>query len=433
MHLTVILAVGVDSALISTHRSAWQSAGYVVIPTESTKEAIAHFRVGDFDVVLLGQAIPKEDKEKLAFLVRASGSRTPVICLAGATGDSESFADAAVKGEQQHFELLAGLGDLLAKSATTPDSKAVLKEVYSYDGEEMEAGHKNKENETYTAKRKESFGEGDDHPDRKAQIPKHDSFEHDLRHALERNEMTLHYQPKIDLKTGAMIGAEALSRWIHPTRGSVPPARFIPIAEQSGLILQIGAWVLREACTQARAWVDAGLPARTVAVNISANQLEEENFLKKLFAVLNETGLDPANLELDVTANVLMKRIEQTAPVLKSAQNLGVKVTADNLGASYPNFSMLRKMHLNALKIDRPFVRRIGGRSEDKTKVSTMINLGHRMNLRVIAEGVETVEQLEFLWEHGCDEAQGYYLGQPMPGEQLLGPPQRSHAISGMH
>ncbi len=433
MHLTVILAVGVDSALISTHRAAWQSAGYVVIPTESTREAIAHFKVGDFDVVLLGQAVPKEDMEKLAFLVRASGSRTPVICMAGNSGDSKSFTDMALKGEPKGFELLAVLEELLTKKPSIPDSRMARQNVYPYDEWETETSFRNRETRSYPANQKEPFSEGGDHPDRKAQIPKQDSFEHDLRLALEHNEMTLHYQPKIDLKTGAMIGAEALSRWIHPTRGSVPPARFIPIAEQSGLMLKIGAWVLREACTQARAWVNAGLAPRTVAVNISANQLQEENFLKGLFVILNETGLDPGHLELDVTASVLMKHHEQSTSILRSARNLGIQVTADNLGASYPNFSMLKKLHLNALKIDRPFIRRITGRPEDKTKVSTMINLGHRMNLRVIAEGVETVEQLEFLWEHGCDEAQGYYLGQPMPWEQLPGCSQRDPAITGVN
>ena len=405
----------------------------MVIPTESTKEAIAHFRVGDFDVVLLGQAVPKEDKEELASLIRASGSRAPVICLAGASGDRQAFADAALKGEQHQFEFLADLGELLGKSATTFDSRTVQQNVYSYDRREIEAGYKNRENVNNTTKQKEPFSDRDDRPDREAHAPKHHSVEHDLRRALERNEMALHYQPKIDLKTGAMIGTEALSRWTHPTRGSVPPARFIPIAEQSGLILKIGAWVLREACTQARAWVDAGLPPRTVAVNISASQLQEENFLKGLSAILNETGLDPGRLELDVTASVLMKHNEQLTSILRSAQNLGIQVTADNLGASYPNFSMLKKLHLNALKIDRPFIRRIAGRSEDKTKVSTMINLGHRMNLRVIAEGVETVEQLEFLWEHGCDEAQGYYLGEPMPPDELPGGSQDDNAFTGVH
>lgn len=195
-------------------------------------------------------------------------------------------------------------------------------------------------------------------------------------------------------------------------------------------MLSIGTWVLREACKQARAWVDAGLPTRRVTVNISEVQLQREDFQEELFAVLNETGLDPGYLELDVTASVLMKHLERTTSILRFIQNKGVQVSADNLGAGYPNFGRLRKLPLNALKIDRSFVRKIESNPENKTRVSAIINLGHRMNLRVIAEGVESIEHLEFLWEHSCDEAQGYYLGQPMPPEQLPDRSARSRFMS---
>ena len=244
-------------------------------------------------------------------------------------------------------------------------------------------------------------------------------IQQELGRALERNELTLHYQPKIDLNTGAMIGVEALSRWMHPTRGLVPPARFIPIAEQSGQILGIGSWVLREACIQAKKWMDAGMTPMKVAVNVSAIQLQNEKFCDVILATLSEAELDPQFLELDVSANVLLKQFEQTTQTLKVVKDKGVQISADNLEAGHTSFGSLRKLPLDAVKIDGSFVRGITSGAESQSKVSSMISLCHEMNLRVVAGGVEEAEHLKFLWERSCDEAQGYYFGEPMPAEQL--------------
>ena len=241
----------------------------------------------------------------------------------------------------------------------------------------------------------------------------------DLRRALERNELTLHYQPKIDLKTGAITGAEALSRWNHPTRGTVPPRQFIPIAEKSGLILPIGAWVFGEACTQARAWADAGMPAKTMAVNVSGAQFQSGDFLDGLFAVLGKTGMDPGFLELDVTESVLMNHPERTAFILKTLRDRGVQVSVDNFGTGNSSLSSMRKLPLNALKIDRSFVRQITTVPGGTTAVGAFINMGRSLNLRVIAQGVETAEDLEFLWANDCDEAQGNFFSRPVPPDQL--------------
>jgi EAL domain-containing protein (putative c-di-GMP-specific phosphodiesterase class I) len=248
---------------------------------------------------------------------------------------------------------------------------------------------------------------------------KRESIRHDLCAALERNELTLHYQAKVDLSSGAFLGAEALTRWTHPKRGPVPPTQFIPVAEESGLIMRIGAWMIRKACTQAQVWLNAGFPAMTMTVNISEIQLDED-FPKRLLAILSATGLNSRHLELDVTSRALMTNSGRTRSALRSVRNTGVHISADNLGATYPNFSMLRKVPIDSMKIDRSFVRGISNNPEARIKVGAMISMGHRLNLPVIAEGVETSEQLEYLWEHGCDQALGYYFGRPAPSEQLL-------------
>src|SRR6202049_505153 len=239
------------------------------------------------------------------------------------------------------------------------------------------------------------------------------SIEESLRRALERREFALHYQPKVNLRTGEVTGAEALIRWTHPTRGPIPPAQFIPVAEDCGLILPIGKWVLREACRQARAWVDARLPPITMAVNISAMEFRHEHFLEGVFESLKETGFDPKLLELELTESVLMKRVEATGSILETLRAKGVRVAVDNFGTGYSSLSYLRKFSIDALKIDQSFVRQITTSPRETSIVTAVISLGRSLNLRVIAEGVETQEELNFLQEHQCDEAQGYYFSRP--------------------
>jgi diguanylate cyclase (GGDEF)-like protein/PAS domain S-box-containing protein len=241
----------------------------------------------------------------------------------------------------------------------------------------------------------------------------------ELQRALERNELTLHYQPKVNLKTGAITGAEALSRWNHPTRGTVLPGHFIPIAEETGLILPIGAWVFHEACSQARTWADAGMPAKTMAVNVSEVQFQREDFLGGLFAALNKTGLDPSILELDVNESVLMRRPERSAIVLKALRDKGVHVTADNFGTGNSSLSSMQKLPVDALKIDRSILRKIATVPGGTAAAEAFIDMGRGLRLRVIAQGVETAEDLEFLWAHDCDEAQGNFFGPPVPPAQL--------------
>jgi diguanylate cyclase (GGDEF)-like protein/PAS domain S-box-containing protein len=291
--------------------------------------------------------------------------------------------------------------------------------LYPDDGLDVETLIKNADIAMYQAKKNGRQSYQFFRQDMNVTAVEGESIEESLRRALERNELTLHYQPKVDLKTGAIIGAEALSRWVHPTCGTIPPGQFIPIAEESGLILPIGAWVFGEACTQARAWADAGMLAKTIAVNVSGVQFQSGNFLDGLFAALSDFGLDPGFLELDVTESVLMNHPERTAFVLKALRDKGVQVSVDNFGTGNSSLSSMQKLPLNALKIDRSFVRQITTVPGGTTAVGEFIDMGRSLNLRVIAEGVETAEDLEFLWEHDCDEAQGNFFSRPVPPDQL--------------
>jgi diguanylate cyclase (GGDEF)-like protein/PAS domain S-box-containing protein len=244
-------------------------------------------------------------------------------------------------------------------------------------------------------------------------------IEESLRHALERQEFTLHYQPKVDLNSGAITGAEALIRWTHPIRGLVPPEQFIPVAEDCGLILPIGNWVLREACQQARAWADAGLPLNTMAVNISAREFRNEHFLEQVLAILQETGLDPKCLELELTESVLMKRAEHAESILKSLRARGVQIAVDDFGTGYSSLSYLTKFPIDTIKIDQSFVRKITTSPNEATIVTAVISMGRSLRMRVVAEGVETQEELSFLQANQCKEAQGYYFSRPVLAEKF--------------
>jgi EAL domain-containing protein (putative c-di-GMP-specific phosphodiesterase class I) len=244
------------------------------------------------------------------------------------------------------------------------------------------------------------------------------AIEESLRHALARQEFALHYQPKINLMTGEISGAEALLRWTHPTRGVVAPAQFIPVAEDCGLILPIGNWVLREACNQARSWQNAGLTLPSIAVNVSSMEFRDDNFLQGLFAILKETGLDPKCLELELTESVLMKRADATELIFNALRSAGVQLAIDDFGTGYSSLSYLKKFPVNAIKIDQSFIRQITS-PDEATIVTAIIRMGRTLKLRVIAEGVETVEELTFLQAHQCDEAQGYYFSRPVPAEQF--------------
>jgi diguanylate cyclase (GGDEF)-like protein/PAS domain S-box-containing protein len=291
--------------------------------------------------------------------------------------------------------------------------------VHPDDGLDAETLIKNADTAMYQAKENGRQSYQFFKPAMNVRAVERQSIEESLRRALERKEFSLHYQPKVKLATGEITGAEALLRWTHPTRGLVSPATFIPVAEDCGLILPIGRWVLREACEQARTWLDAGLPLGTIAVNISLMEVRNNSFLESVFATLSETGLDPKSLELELTESVLMKRAESAASVLKSLRAQGVQIAVDDFGTGYSSLSYLSKFPIDALKIDQSFVRQITTAPDDTTIVTAVISMGRSLKLRVVAEGVETREELEFLRTHQCHEAQGYYFSRPVLPDQF--------------
>ena len=247
------------------------------------------------------------------------------------------------------------------------------------------------------------------------------ALEHALRRALERQEFTLHYQQKVDLRSGGIIGAEALVRWLHPEWGLVRPARFIPIAEETGLIVRLGEWVIHQACRQTRSWLQAGLEPGVVSVNLSARQFRAEGLVRAVSRILQETGLDPASLEMELTESMVMHNVETAIATLQGLKSLGVALSVDDFGTGYSSLSYLKDLPIDVLKIDRSFVRDIGtgSEAEDGILAAAIISLGHALHLKVIAEGVETDAQVHFLKRHGCDQVQGFLYGEPVPAEQF--------------
>jgi diguanylate cyclase (GGDEF)-like protein/PAS domain S-box-containing protein len=291
--------------------------------------------------------------------------------------------------------------------------------VFPDDGQDAETLIKNADTAMYQAKENGRQSYQFFKPAMNVRAVERQSIEEGLRRALERAEFMVHYQPKVNLRTGEITGAEALIRWAHPVRGLVPPSDFIPIAEDCGLIVPIGNWVLREACKQARNWIDAGLPLATMAVNISAMEFRDENFLDGVFGILQDTGLHPGALELELTESVLMKRAESTESILKALRASGIQLAVDDFGTGYSSLSYLRKFPIDALKIDQSFIRQITTAPDETTIVTAVISMGRSLKLRVVAEGVETLEELTFLQAHHCDEAQGYYFSRPVMSEQF--------------
>ncbi len=240
-----------------------------------------------------------------------------------------------------------------------------------------------------------------------------------LRHANERNELVLHYQPQVDLKTGRIIGAEALLRWNHPGKGMVPPLEFIPVAEESGLIVPIGEWVLAEVCRQNKRWQVAGLPKIRMAVNISGRQFQQGTLVRHIEMVLNETGLAPSDLELELTESILVKDSDAAVVMCHELQAMGVRFSIDDFGTGYSSLSYLKRFPLTTLKVDRSFIKPLPGNARDVAICGAIVAMGHTLNVSVIAEGVETEAQRSLLRQQGADAAQGYLFSPAVPANQF--------------
>ncbi len=244
-------------------------------------------------------------------------------------------------------------------------------------------------------------------------------LEHQLRGAAERGELLLHYQPKVSAADGRLGGFEALLRWQHPELGMVAPGQFIPLAEESGLIVPIGQWVLEEACRQQRAWLDAGFDVPPLAVNLSAHQLAQPDIVATVAAAIERHHLAPGLIELELTETMLMRDVDRTIRTLVRLREMGVRLSIDDFGTGYSSLSYLKRLPVQALKIDKSFVQDIGADGEAVKLAAAIIALAHSMDLHVIAEGVETEAQREYLARHGCDQFQGYYFDRPMPAEEF--------------
>lgn len=291
--------------------------------------------------------------------------------------------------------------------------------TYPSDGQDAESLMNRADNAMYEAKQRGRNNYQFFRREMHALLAERQSLEADLRCALGRNEFVLHYQPILNLQTGQITGLEALIRWLHPQRGLIYPERFVPVAEECGLILAIGQWVLVEACKQARAWLDAGFGVVRVSVNVSAAEFGAKDFLSGVRAVLIATGVEPQNLGLELTESVLMHDAEAAVVTLVKLKAMGVQVAIDDFGSGYSSFTYLRRFPSAALKLHQSFVQDIMADPRDAAIVRSMINIGTSLNQRIIAEGVETSAQLKFLRRHGCGEGQGYYFSRPVAAERV--------------
>ncbi|HEY5808685.1 MAG TPA: EAL domain-containing protein [Povalibacter sp.] len=286
--------------------------------------------------------------------------------------------------------------------------------LYPDDGDTAETLLKHADTAMYRAKEKGRNNFQFFTAELNALITQRLELENKLRRALERQQFELHYQPRIDMQTRRIVGAEALIRWQLSEHEIVPPTRFIPIAEETGLIAPIGKWVLRTACEQNKAWQDAGMEPFVVSVNVSPRQFRHENFAHTVADVLRQTGLEARYLEIELTESAVMHDAEQFIATLGELSDLGVQISLDDFGTGYSSLSYLKRLPVDRLKVDRSFVQDIATDADDATIVKAIIALGHNLGLRVVAEGVETEQQLEFLRLNHCDELQGYYFATPM-------------------
>jgi EAL domain-containing protein (putative c-di-GMP-specific phosphodiesterase class I) len=285
---------------------------------------------------------------------------------------------------------------------------------YPQDGGDAESLMKNADSAMYFAKEEGKNNFQFYSTEISSQTMERLTLEANLRRAMERDEFTLNYQAKVDLKTGSITGVEALLRWHNAELGSVSPAKFIPVAEETGLIVHIGRWVMKTACLQNVAWQAQGLPPINMAVNLSVRQFADEALVDDIAAILQETGMNPGLLELEITEGMIVHNVERAIKLLTAIKQLGVRLAIDDFGTGYSSLGQLKNFPIDTLKVDRSFIRDLATDSEDKAITSAIIAMGKTLSLTVVAEGVETIEQQAFLREQACDEMQGYYFSTPV-------------------
>ncbi|BCB02658.1 sensor domain-containing protein [Bacillus sp. KH172YL63] len=290
--------------------------------------------------------------------------------------------------------------------------------MYPFDGEDQENLIKHADTAMYLAKERGKNNYQFYFPELETNSSRHMEVENGLRKALEFNQFTLYYQPKVDLETHTVLGVEALIRWVHPALGLIPPTEFIPLAEETGLINPIGKWVLREACQQSKSWEEQGLGVIPVAVNISVRQIKDDGFVDMVKETLAEMAFQPSRLELEITESI-MQDFERSTEVLNRLKEVGVTISMDDFGTGYSSLNNLRHLPIDSIKIDKSFVDDIAKASPQVSIVKAIIDMSQNMNFTTIAEGIETAEQVAFLRGNGCQVGQGYHFGRPMPASEL--------------
>jgi diguanylate cyclase (GGDEF)-like protein len=291
--------------------------------------------------------------------------------------------------------------------------------LYPQDASDLETLTRNADTAMYQAKGRGKNAYEKFHPELDQRVQKRLSLETSLHKALERGELSLHYQPQINLRDGSLVGVEALLRWHHPELGMISPAEFIPVAEESGLIVQVGRWALRNACRQMALWRDAGYGCVQVSVNLSPRQTRDNQLVHDIINALRDYNLSPSQLELEITETVLMENVHANVDLLHRLQTEGIRLSIDDFGTGYSSMAYLKRFPIDQVKVDRTFIRDIPGDGDDEAITTAIIAMAHSLGLSVVAEGVETAMQLEFLRTAGCDIIQGFYFSQPKPPQQI--------------
>jgi diguanylate cyclase (GGDEF)-like protein/PAS domain S-box-containing protein len=373
-----------------------------------------HFKhINDSLGHLIGDQILKAVARRIALCIRNSDT-------VSRQGGDEFIVLLSEVNRAEDAELIAETIRLAVMLPYTIDSHylhltaSIGVSVYPNDGEDATALIQYADIVMYHAKEKGRNNSQFFKDDMNARAAERQILTGDLRHALTRSEFFLVYQPIINLVSGAITGFEALIRWRHPTRGTLTPADFIPIAEECGLIIPIGEWVLREACARAQKWLAADLAFETMAVNISAVEFRSDQFFDGVCRILRTTGLEPRYLTLELTETAVMRDFEATRIVLQALSTMGVRIAVDDFGTGYSNLSYLKRFPINTLKLDRSFIHDLPESADVCTIVSSVIRMAHCLHLQVVAEGVETLQQLQFLKAHDCGEGQGYYFSKPV-------------------
>jgi diguanylate cyclase (GGDEF)-like protein len=398
---------------VAIAKATGQSLGVLFISLDQFKKVNDSLGHGPGDVLL------REFAERLKSCVNKSDT------VARFGNDEFALLRTQIEGTKDVIETIGSLSQVLKFSFDLPGHElfgtaSVGVSLFPVDGDDCQTLLKNAGAALYKAKRSGGanyqFYTADMHELAASRL----ALESNLRRAIQNEEFLLHYQPRVSVDSLAITGVEALVRWQHPQLGLVSPSEFIPLAEDTGLIVPIGEWVLRAACLQGRRWIDQGFAPIPIAVNISARQFHDRDLSQTVIRILEETGLSPKYLELELTESSIMQSAEFAAKMLNRLKGMGINISIDDFGTGFSSLASLKRLPIDALKIDQSFVREATSDPDDAALVMAIITLGHNLRLKVVAEGVETEDQLRFLQLLRCDEIQGFFYSKPVPADTLI-------------